>query len=829
MRSHGGRTDSIRAFCRKATAVSALLTSVALPGAAHADTAGLFNDNLNGGQIVLLATLAGAITFAVLSSIALMRARNRAETENAELRGQIAGFKASAERAEALVEGAEQRLVAWGPPGEAPLVAGQLTASVGVPGDRAAFLAFGTWLQPESAARLDRAIERLRESGDAFAITIATVAGSLVEASGRTVGSSAVASFRDLSGDRLARAEAEARYDLLVAEVETLKATLSAAPMPIWLRDDEGRLTWVNAAYAHAVEAPDPETAVERGLELLDSAVRGTVEAAHRDDPVFMKRLPAIVAGSRRIFDVVDIASENGSAGIASDVTAIEAAEAALRREIDFNARTLDQLTTAVAIFGADRRLKSCNAAYRALFGLDEAFIASRPEENMVLDRLRASRKLPEQADFRTWRDGLLSAYRSLETREHWWHMPDGQTLRVIANPNPQGGMTWVYENVTERLDLESRYNALIHVQGETIDHLAEGVAVFGSDGRLRLHNPAFARIWGLPADLLTKNPHVSDVVAAGRRPGDDAAAWTRFTASVAGLDETRSNAAGRMDRPDGRVIDYATVPLPDGQTMVTFVDVTDSERVARALVDRNEALEAADAMKNAFIHHVSYELRSPLTNIIGFTQLLADARVGPLNERQHEYVGYVMSSSTALLAIVNDILDLATIDAGIMELDLSEVDIVETVNAAIEGLKDRLAEARIELRRDIPRGIGSFIGDGKRIRQILFNLLANAVEFSRNGGRVLIAARRDGGVVEFTVSDDGPGIPRDFLDSVFDPFASRPRGEGRGGAGLGLSIVRSFVALHGGTVEIESDEGRGVTVRVRLPARPGITAAAAE
>jgi signal transduction histidine kinase len=828
MRRHGGRTDSIRAFTRKATTVSALLASVALPGAAHADT-GLFNDSLSGGQIVLLATLAGAVTFAVLSSIALMRARNRAETENAQLRSEIAGLKATAERAEALVEGAEQRLVAWGPPGEAPLVAGQLAAAGGVPADRAAFLAFGTWLQPESAARLDRAIERLREAGDAFTITIATNAGRLVEASGRTVGSSAVARFRDLSGDRLARAEVEARYDLLVAEVETLKATLSAAPMPIWLRDDQSRLTWVNAAFAHAVEAPDPEAAVERGLELLDSSLRAVVDKAHQADPVFMKRLPAIVAGTRHIFDVVDIASRNGSAGIAVDVTAIEAAEAALRREIDFNARTLDQLTTAVAIFGPDRRLKSCNAAYRQLFDLDPVFIASRPEENMVLDRLRASRKLPEQADFRTWRADLLSAYRSLETREHWWHMPDGRTLRVIANPNPQGGMTWVYENVTERLDLESRYNSLIHVQGETIDHLAEGVAVFGSDGRLRLHNPAFAAIWGLPPDLLAKNPHVSDIVAAGRQSGDDAGAWTRFTASVAGLDETRSNASGRMERPDGRVIDYATVPLPDGQTMVTFVDVTDSERVARALVERNEALEAADAMKNAFIHHVSYELRSPLTNIIGFTQLLADARVGPLSDRQREYVGYVMSSSSALLAIVNDILDLATIDAGIMELDLSEVDILETVNAAIEGVKDRIAEAGIQLQRDLPRGIGSFIGDGKRIRQVLFNLLANAVEFSQKGGRILIAARRDGGFVEFTVSDDGPGIPKDFLNSVFDPFASRPRGDGRGGAGLGLSIVRSFVALHGGTVEIESEEGRGATVRVRLPARPGITAAAAE
>src|SRR6185312_13163712 len=138
------------------------------------------------------------------------------------------------------------------------------------------------------------------------------------------------------------------------------------------------------------------------------------------------------------------------------------------------------------------------------------------------LDRLRASRKLPEQADFRTWRADLLAAYRSRETREHWWHMPDGRTLRVIANPNPQGGMTWVYENVTERLDLESRYNSLIHVQGETLDHLAEGVAVFGSDGRLRLHNPSFAHIWGLSADLLGRKPHVVEIVRACRRAGDD-------------------------------------------------------------------------------------------------------------------------------------------------------------------------------------------------------------------------------------------------------------------------------------------------------------------
>jgi len=826
MREHRGKTAAIRTGFR-----TALLTSVfagALPGTGAAAT---FPDigAIGGDRIVLLAVLVGAVSFAVLSSIALMRGRNRAETENATLRLQVAGLKAATDRAEAIVGGDDQRFVAWNAPGEPPSIAGNLPGRAGAPADRAAFLAFGTWLQPESAGLLDRALARLRDHGEGFTLVIATAARRLIEAQGRTVGGAAVVRFRDLSGDRLARAEIETRYNLLLAEVDAMRAMLSAAPMPVWLRDDNGSLAWVNAAYAAAVEAADEADAVRRGLELIDSAGRQQIHQTHESDLVFMKRLPAIVSGARRIFDVADIRSDSGSAGIAIDTTAVEAAEAALRREIDFNARTLDQLATAVAIFGPDRRLKSANAAYRSLFGLDAGFLDSHPDENAVLDRLRTARKLPEQADFKSWRADLLAAYRSVETREHWWHLPDGQTLRVIANPNPQGGMTWVYENVTERLDLESRYNALIHVQGETLDHLSEGVAVFGSNGRLRLHNPSFAAILGLDAGLLAGEPHVTEIVKACRRAGDDDAAWNRFTASVAGVDETRASVPGRMERADGRVIDYATVPLPDGQTMLTFVDVTDSVRVQRALVERNEALEAAARVKNAFVQHVSYELRSPLTSIIGFTQLLTDPRVGPLNDRQREYTGYIMSSGAALLALVNDILDLATIDAGIMELDLAEVDVRDTVAAAIEGVQDRVKEAGIRMVTRVPEGIGAFVADAKRVRQILFNLLANAIAVSPAGGRVVVEARRDGEAIEFAVSDQGPGFPDDFVAAAFDRFASQPRGAGRGGAGLGLAIVKSFVELHGGTVTIESRDGDGARVVCRIPVRPGIVAAAAE
>src|SRR5436190_2125372 len=203
-------------------------------------------------------------------------------------------------------------------------VAGHLSERSGAPVDRAGFLAFGTWLQAESAGRLDRAVARLRERGETFTMTIAAVSGRLVEAHGRTVGSTAVVRFRDLSGDRLARAEIEGRYGLLLAEVEAMRAMLAAAPMPVWIRDARGRLAWVNGAYAAAVEANDATGAITRGLELLDSPSRQLIQLAHAADPAFVKRLPAIVAGTRRIFDVAVITAKNGSAGIAGDVTAIE-------------------------------------------------------------------------------------------------------------------------------------------------------------------------------------------------------------------------------------------------------------------------------------------------------------------------------------------------------------------------------------------------------------------------------------------------------------------------------------------------------------------------
>src|SRR6185295_9898834 len=555
----------------------------------------------------------------------------------------------------------------------------------------------------------------LRGRGESFTFALTTLGGRHVEVEGRAIGGQAVLRIKDLTGAKDELAALAAEHEKLKHDIDTIGTLLAALPSPIWARDTAGRLS--------AVDASDGADAVARNIELLDATARQDTMRARAANEPYAARLPVIVAGTRRILDIVDRPSAGGSAGMGIDVTEVEAMRSELTRMTEAHRRILDQLSTAVAIFTAGQRLAFYNTAYRVLWDLDAAFLDSAPTDSAVLDRLRAGRKLPEQADFRKWKNELHDGYRATEPRQHEWYLPGGRTLRVVASPNPEGGVTYLFDDVTERLKLERRYDALIRVQGETLEALAEGVAVFGSDGRLDLYNPAFARQWKLSDAALAvppdeARPHIENVIAWCRPLFADDGFWTTLRGAVTGL-ESREPITGRLERADGSVIDCATVPLPDGATLVTFQDVTDSVNVERVLREQADALQDADRLKNAFVQHVSYELRSPLTNIIGFAQLLEEPSTGPLTDKQHEYLGYIGVSSGALLTIINDILDLATIDAGAMTLDLSPVDIRAAADAAAEGLRDRLAEKDVRLELRAPADIGSFVADERRVRQI--------------------------------------------------------------------------------------------------------------
>ncbi len=778
---------------------------------------GFKSDQLDLRHVSLIAIVAGAAFIAGLivwhMASAARREARYAKAESMQLRRNLAA-------ADAIIRAEQQVLIFWEQGQAVRIVAHTLTGVAGLPENHTEILRFGHWLEPKGAQALKAALDQLFAHGLAFNIILKTLAGGNVEAEGRAAGGRAVLRLKDIAGYKLELATIHDQHATLARDIRSCRALLNTLPMPVWLRAADGRLSWVNTAYISAVDAASEAEVLDRQIELLESRQRKSVAKSMTMGESYRARVHLVAGGERRPHDIVVLPVDGVMAGAAIDVTAIETVQGELERQIAAYDRTLHRVETAVAIFNRDQQLVFFNDAYRKLWQLDADWLRTRPVDSAILDRLREQGKLPPVVNYRDWKARVLACYQTGAELEDGWHLTDGRIVHVMGEQRPDGGVTYLFADETERLSLESRYNAFIDVQRETLDSLSEGVAVFGTDGRLKLYNRAFSDIWKIPARL-AEFPHIDEVIRLASALHADPGTWSRIQrAATAFLDE-RETFEGQMLRADLSVIDYALMPLPDGATLLTFADVTDARRAENALVERNEALIAADRLKTQFIGHISYELRTPLTNIIGFSELLASPFMGDLNDKQREYVADIMTSSKTLLSIIDDILDLATIDAGSLELRLTPVGVRTVIDSAILGIRERAIRSRLTIEIAVADDVSEFMADEARMRQVLYNLLSNAVGFSKAGDRVELTCWREHGEVVVSVEDHGVGIPHDQLTRVFQRFESRSQGSNHRGAGLGLSIVKSLVELHGGTVAITSEENRGTVVTVRIPERP--------
>ena len=766
-------------------------------------------------HVVLVALVGGALpAVGVVAWRALGVNRRRKQSR----RDEITELRRSLATAEAILQAEPQVLVYWQQGQNVKIGVHTLSTVPGLPEDPAHFLRFGQWLETGSARELKTSLDTLFTLGQPFNLLVRTTQGGHAEADGRVSGGRAVLRLRDVAGSRRDLARIMEQQQKLVRDITLSRSLFDALPMPVWIRGAEERLEWVNKAYVGAVEATDEGEVRERQIELLEMRQRSEVAAVLGRNAGYSNRLSLNVGGERKTYDVVVLPLGDASAAAAVDMTAAESVQGELDRKVEAYDRTLDRVTTAVAIFGADHRLTFYNAAYQKLWQLDADWLATGPTDGQILDRLREAQRLPQVVNYREWKSRSLASHNADIAHEDGWHLPDGRTLAVTIEARPDGGVTHLYDDATERLALESRYKIMIDVQRETLDNLQEGVAVFGTDGRLRLFNTAFERVWKLSSRTLRSEPHIDTITDQCRVLHDDARGWVNIARAVTGFSEHRQPIEGQMVRSDHSVIDFAALPLPDGGTLVTFSDVTAAKSYERALIERNEALIAADRLKSQFIGHVSYELRTPLTNIIGFAELLESPRTGTMNIKQREYLSDVSASSKTLLSIIDDILDLANMDAGALELKQAPTRIEPLIEAAVLAVRDRLTRAHHALDVKIAPDIDVFIADEARVRQVLYNLLSNAIGFSQPGGPIGLECRREGGMIVFTVVDQGVGIPKDQQRSVLERFVSRTQGSKHRGAGLGLSIAKSLVELHGGAMSLDSELGRGTAVAVRFP-----------
>jgi len=673
----------------------------------------------------------------------------------------------------------------------------------------------------EDQDRFEHKLNGLHSGGAAFDDEFGVLDGKAVAVRGERLGDSDVLWLLDASD----KADLSVNLAARSSEAATMQLLLDRIPLPIWWRKENLNLIGCNRAYSEATDSDRKTTIAEQrelGAGYIEGGGRALAQRAAKTGMAQSESHHVVIGNSRRLLEFTEapLGGTGGCiGGYATDATALEALQDQLADHIAAHAEVLESLNTAIAIFGADKRLKFCNTAYAEQTGIDLSKLQGEPSLSEVLEWLRERRRLPEIVDFPAYkaeRDRWFT--RLIEPFEELLYMPDQTTYRFVASPHPLGGLIFAMEDVTDRLALESSYNTLIEVQRETLNNLYEGIAVFGGDGRLKLCNPGLMRIWNLSEEQLEGDPHISELVDATRIYFPEAVDWSKLRQRIILMVTERPARSGRMHRADDSVIRYSVVPLPDGNTLVTFLDISDSARVERALRERNLALENADRIKSEFIGNVSYELRTPLNAIVGFTEILDNRYFGELTDRQADYVECVLQASTLLMALIDDILDLATIEAGYMALDLQEVEVGKLMSGLAEVALDRADQSDLKIEIDCPHDIGSIRADAVRLRQALFNLVSNAIQFTPPGGKVTLSARREDGRMILSVSDTGIGISPEDQSRVFNKFERVDPNARESGAGLGLALAKSLIELHGGTIELESTPGEGTRATCRVP-----------
>lgn len=674
----------------------------------------------------------------------------------------------------------------------------------------------GVFASSESAL-LTRAAQGLRQAGTGFEMLL-PIGDRMIHAIGRQAGCRAgrqerrgvsepvgeIIWFRDVTA-------LVCNVDMSDAE-QQMRTVFDAMPIPVWLRDPDLELAFTNERAGE-----DGNAVAGRAVEIASRAIR---EGGTRTE-----RRMLDVDGNRRVLEITESPLGPGAGTVGYAVEHMGDGHSDLAMAVQYQRAQFEQmletLGAGIVTYESDKRVVFYNAAFAALWQMDEGWLDDRPSLSQVLDAMRDSRLLPEVPDFRAYRDSENAQFGALERPdERTMHLPDGRTLRATVTPVRNGGLNYIYEDITDRLDLQRSYKTLDMVQRHTIDNLQESVAVFGGDGRLKLCNAPFLSLWQLDEDTAQSELHMSEVIERMRDSGEDDESWARRRRKILAHFTGRQAHNGRFRRRTGSVYDIACVPLPDGATLVSYLDVTDRAAVESALRQRAEMLAETDRLKSKFIDDVSYEIRTPMTTIGGFAEILNEGYFGDLNGRQREYVQGIHATAKSMMTVIADILELAAVESGTVQLEKDAIDIHAMLASAMKLITERARQKEIHMTFDVPTDIGWLSADARRLKQVVFNLLANAVRFTpRRGGVRLGAARSEDGV-EITVADTGVGIPRADIERVFHKFSkgSQPAGEPEG-AGLGLAMVKSFVELHGGSVTIKSPSNRGTIVTCYLPA----------
>lgn len=513
----------------------------------------------------------------------------------------------------------------------------------------------------------------------------------------------------------------------------TIDRLLEAAPLIAWSRRADGTLDWAGGQVAS-------ENATLSPSQVVDMVVARSQFDGDLQDPVRRTRLEFGDGDPLSLHAVeVDGPGELIS-GFAVDASVAASVERTLTRFIQTMTETFAHLTVGLAIFDQNHRLVLFNPAVAEMWGIDAVWLARRPQLREILDRLRSNRRLPDRVDYHAWREKLLGLFADPDgvNYEESWDLASGLRYRVMARPHPHGALAFVFDDVTEQVQLETRYRHMDDLLTRALERLDEGLIVFGADGLLRYVNSAFHQIFGTDEEFVGPGQHARDVLGLCARLSIEAEPWQEAIAFATG-DSARDVRTWEITLADDRAIRLRFAPLPGASTLVVFTDISDSENAARALRDRSKALEAAEAMRGAVLDGISQKLRTPLNSIFGLAQLLrenSDIEVHPEKVRLAEGI---LEAARNLLESVTDVSDLASFEIANLDPAREQITFAAMIGVTERILASRTAAAEVHLATRIDDAAGQVAGATLPLRQLLFYLAADAIQRAKPGYQITL------------------------------------------------------------------------------------------